>query len=146
MAKTKMATTSKILTFITSIIFILCVVVGFVGTFMSTDTKINDVAVFVTTISISGGVYGSSMKHYLNKSKSENVIKEQLKAYREIMRIRLIYNENMMKLKNKYEMSNEDISEIESESPIDEVSDDLIEGINETIASDFNETKSIEIE
>lgn len=146
MSKIKAPTTSKILAYITSMIFIATVVVGYIGTFMSTDSTITDVAVFVTSISISGGVYGSSMKYYFNKAKSENVIKEQLRAYKEIMKIRLSYNESMMKLKREYDMSNEDISEIESESPIDDVSEDLIVGINETISSDFNETKSIDVE
>lgn len=146
MSKIKAPTTSKILAYITSAIFIATVVVGYIGTFMSTDSTITDVAVFVTSISISGGVYGSSMKYYFNKAKSENVIKEQLRAYKEIMKIRLNYNESMMKLKREYDMSDEDVSEIESESPIDDVSEDLIVGINETISSDFNETKSIDIE
>lgn len=146
MSKIKAPSTSKILAYITSIIFIACVVVGYIGTFMSTESTITDVAVFVTSISISGGVYGSSMKYYFNKAKSENVIKEQLRAYKEIMKMRLNYNESMMKLKREYDMSNEDISEIESESPIDDVSEDLIDGINETISTDFNETKSIDVD
>ena len=137
----KQVTTSKRLAYVTSIIFIFCVVMGFIGTFMSGSASINDVAVFVISISTSGGIYGACMKYYFNKAKSENVIKEQLVAYKEISKIRLDYNEKMMKLKKKYEMTNDDIREIEDDSPIDDVCESLINGVNETLNTDFNEAK-----
>ena len=43
------------------------------------------------------------------------------------MDIRLKYNEEMMKLKKEYEMTSEDVSDIESDSNMTEITDNILD-------------------
>lgn len=91
-----------------------------------------DIAFYVTAVTVIGGILGSSLVQYYKKSSAENIKKIQTSLYRDTTKIRLRYNEEMMKLKLKYEMSDDDVSEFESRTQIDEISDNVLdEGISE---------------
>ena len=51
------------------------------------------------------------------------------------MKIRLKYNEEMMKLKKQYEMTSDDVADIESDSNMTEVTD----GILDSAISELND-------
>lgn len=135
---------SKVLVFMSILVFIVFTIVGFVGTFMSMSTQkqVVDVAVFVTAITISGTSFTYAVKNYYKKSGSENLVKIQATTYKQIMDIRLNYNEKMLQLKQKYNVSNEEISDIENESPIDDISENLLMGINNSMESKLNDINS----
>ncbi len=49
-----------------------------------------------------------------------------MNLYKESMKIRLDYNEKMMKLKKQYSMTDSDVYDIENQSNMDEVSDNIL--------------------
>ena len=87
---------------------------------------VSDIAFYVTAITVIGGILGSALVQYYKKSSAENIKKIQTSLYRDTTKIRLHYNEEMMKLKLKYEMSDKDVSEFEDQTQIDEISDNVL--------------------
>ena len=61
-----------------------------------------DTAIFATALTVSGGIFGATLKHYLNKSQAENVYKLKLGLYKDASREHYKYNERMLELKHKY--------------------------------------------
>lgn len=115
---------SKIIIIIMLIIFVytLYQVVHFQ---FNTDSFV-DTAVFCTSLTVVGGILGTAIIQYFKKSATENIPKIQTSLYKDTMDIRLEYNEKMMELKHKYNMTNDDIYEIENQSQIDEISDNVL--------------------
>lgn len=139
--KLKYPNMSKLLIALSQLVFISFTIIGFIGTFKSTSDSITDTTVFVTAITISGCAFTLANKHYYKKAQAENLVKIQATTYKQIMDIRLNYNEKMLQLKQKYNVSNEEIQEIESESPIDDISEETLNGINGTIANELYSVK-----
>ena len=79
----------------------------------NTDSFV-DTAVFCTSLTVVGGILGTAIIQYFKKSATENIPKIQTSLYKDTMDIRLEYNEKMMELKHKYNMTNDDIYEIEN--------------------------------
>ena len=72
-------------------------------------TSVYDTTVYVTAITISGGIFGVCLKAYMSKSKAENIYKVQKTMYEDIMGIKLRYNEQMMKLIKEYQITQDEI-------------------------------------
>lgn len=101
---------SKILIIITSILFVVCLVVGFKGV----KNNVLDTAVYVTAISVSGGICGTSILYYFKKAQAENTMKLRIAIYQAVAKERLKFNESMMILMNEYNMSEDDVYHMES--------------------------------
>lgn len=120
---------SKILPIISLVLF--CAVLVKV---MNVDyTNYFDTAVYVSAITVSGGIFGMIVKSYNAKSKAENVSKIQLAMYHDTMKTRLWYNEQMALIKQQYGMTDNDMSEIEADSPIDDISEEQINEMKQTL-------------
>ena len=129
---------SKLLTIGSLVLFIWSLTQGF-----STDfTQVYDTTVYVTAITISGGIFGVCLKSYMSKSKAENIYKVQRVMYEDIMNIKLSYNEKMMQLNQKYNMTQEDIDVIDSISPINDGVDSILNDMKENIDNHLYDTKS----
>lgn len=85
-----------------------------------------DTASDCAALTVVGGILGTAIIQYFKKSATENIPKIQTSLYKDTMDIRLEYNEKMMELKHKYKMTNDDIYEIENQSQIDEISDNVL--------------------
>lgn len=86
-----------------------------------------DSSIAMTTIGITGSVFGSSIIFYLRKAQTENSYKIRLSLYQEATKQRLFYNSNMMKLRKKYELDDYLVQEIENQNNL---MDDAFENLN----------------
>lgn len=129
---------SKLLTLGSLTLFIWALFQGFTTDF----TQVYDTTVYVTAITISGGIFGVCLKSYMSKSKAENIYKVQRVMYEDIMNIKLSYNENMMKLNHQYNMTQDDLNLIDNVSPIDEGVDNILSDMRENINNHLYDTKT----
>lgn len=125
--------TSKIIMWLFICLFIYVIISGVNYDFSS--TTVVDTAIFCACIASVGGILGAIITKYYNNSNAENIPKIQLNLYKQSMDIRLKYNEKMMILKNKYEMTFDDVADIESDSNMTEVTD----GILDSAISELND-------
>ena len=116
--------TSKIIMWIFIILFIYVIISGINYDFSSVTYM--DTAIFCACIASVGGIVGAIVTKYYNNSNAENIPRIQLDLYYKSMKIRLDYNENMMKLKKHYEMTSDDINGIEAEFNMSEVTDNIL--------------------
>ena len=129
---------SKILTLGSFALFIWALFQGFTTDF----TMIYDTTVYVTAITISGGIFGVCLKAYMSKSKAENIYKVQRAMYEDIMNIKLQYNENMMKLTKQYNLTQDDVDISDINSPINEGVEDILNDMRENINNHLYDTKT----
>lgn len=134
--KFKKPRTSKIIMWLFIVLFVYVIVRGVNYDF--TNITYMDTAIFCACIASVGGIVGAIITKYYNNSNAENIPKIQLGLYEKSMKIRLKYNEEMMKLKKQYEMTSDDVNEIESDSNMDEVTN----GILDTAISELDEKAS----
>ena len=120
---------SKLLPIVTCIIFVFCLYKGFTADF----STVLDASFFVTAITLSGGIFGSAIVWYMKKSQSENTVKLKTELYKVASQERLHYNEQMIILKNKYMLSDEEMMEIENDSPMDDFETNALSDIEATI-------------
>ena len=120
---------SKLLPLIAVILFCVCLFMGFTADY----STIVDVSFYVTAITISGSIVAGTFIFYYRKSQQENCVKLKSQMYRIASEERLRYNEQMMILKHKYSLTDGDVSEIESDSPMDDFEQQALDSINETI-------------
>lgn len=125
MKKEKKLQYSKLLPVISIAIFIACLYKGYTADF---STMI-DASFYVTAISLSGGIVGTVFIWYMKKAQSENVVKLKTELYRVASQERLNYNEQMILLKSKYMLSDEELMEIESDSPMDDFESNALSDI-----------------
>lgn len=128
---------SKLLTIGSLCLFVWSLLQGFTTDF----TQVYDTTVYVTAITISGGIFGVCLKSYMSKSKAENIYKVQRAMYEDIMNIKLSYNENMMKLIQQYHLTQEDIDMNDTISPINDGVDDVLNDMKENINNHLYDTK-----
>lgn len=129
---------SKFLTFSSLLLFIWSLLQGF-----STDfTQVYDTTVYVTAITISGGIFGVCLKSYMGKSKAENIYKIQKTIYEEIMNVKLQYNEAMMKLIQTYHLTQDDVNMFDSDSPINDGVNDILNDMRENVNNHLYDVKS----
>lgn len=139
---------SKILATSSLLIFLITLFssIGFVVYLMLfAEVTLIDTAIFATALTITGGIYGMTARHYYNKAGLENCSNIRKGVYAEILKNRLEYNKEMIKLKNKYELSDDDISEIELDNPFVSMSDEALGRINNKI-DESDETNSTDVE
>ena len=129
---------SKIITIFSALLFIWCLLEGFKADF----SQILDTAVYVTSITVSGGIFGLCLKSYMSKAKAENIYKVQHGMYKDIMDIKLKYNEEMMKLTQQYNMTQDDVDMMDSNSPINDGVYDVLSDMKENINNHLYDTKS----
>lgn len=129
---------SKILTILSFIMFVWTLYSGFSASF----NQLYDISVYVTAITVSGGIFGVCLKSYMSKSKAENIYKVQKTMYEDIMDIKLYYNEEMMKLIQKYNLNQEDINMADNTSYIDNGIDNIVGDMQESINNHLYDTKT----
>lgn len=129
---------SKILTILSAVLFIWCLSEGFNTHF----GELYDTTVYVTSITVSGGIFGLCLKSYMSKAKAENIYKVQHGMYEDIMDIKLKYNERMMQLTQQYQMTQSDVDMVDIDSPITEGTNDIINDMRESLSNHLYDTKS----
>ena len=132
---------SKILPLITFALFCGCVIKCF-----SVDiSTAYDLSVYATIITSSGALCLTSVVWYLKNSQAEKVARIKSETYKVISEERFKYNEKMLELKQKYKYTEEEIWNIENNSPLDELEQDALNSLNSSIDSAMEEaTTSIE--
>lgn len=105
-------------------------------------TSVYDTTVYVTAITISGGIFGVCLKAYMSKSKAENIYKVQKTMYEDIMDIKLKYNQQMMKLIQEYQISQDEIDMNDISNPISEGVDSIISDMKENVNNHLYDTKT----
>lgn len=128
---------SKILTILSVILFIWCLFEGFNTHF----GEIYDTTVYVTSITVSGGIFGLCLKSYMSKAKAENIYKVQHGMYEDIMNIKLKYNERMMQLTQEYQMTQSDVDMMDVDSPINDGVNDIMNDMRENVNNHLYDTK-----
>ena len=105
-------------------------------------TSVYDTTVYVTAITISGGIFGVCLKSYMSKSKAENIYKVQKTMYEDIMGIKLRYNEQMMKLIKEYQVTQDEIDINDMSNPISEGVESVISDMKENVNNHLYDTKT----
>ena len=132
MKEEKKLTYSKLIVLITAIIFIVCLLLSFYAFLTSTVDNAIDTTVLVTSITVSGGIFGSNLCWYSKKAAGENNYKLRMALYKDSTETRLKYNEEMMKIMKKYDISEEDIEKINDSTDIDDMMDNAL---NDTVSN-----------
>ena len=105
-------------------------------------TSVYDTTVYVTAITISGGIFGVCLKAYMSKSKAENIYKVQKTMYEDIMGIKLKYNEQMMQLIKEYQITQDEIDINDMSNPITEGVESIISDMKENVNNHLYDTKT----
>lgn len=129
---------SKLLTIGSLILFIWTLFRGFYTDY----TQMFDTTVYVTAITISGGIFGVCLKAYMSKAKAENIYKVQKTMYEDIMKTKISYNEQMMQLINKYNVTQDEIDMVDLTNPINEGLDGIVGDMKENINNHLYDTKT----
>lgn len=116
--------TSKLIMWIFIILFLYVIYEGVNYDFSSVTYM--DTAIFCACIASAGGILGAIITKYLNNSNCENIPRIQMNLYKQSMKLRLEYNEEMMKLKQKYSITDDEVCEIESGSHMGEITDSIL--------------------
>ena len=127
--KEKKITWSKLMLVCTGLIFIICILFVF---YMYITGKIDssyDTTVIATCITVTGTIFGSNLCWYSKKAASENHYKLRMSLYNDATKVRLQFNEEMMKLKKEYDMTDEDVAEIDASGDIDDMMDSAIQDV-----------------
>jgi membrane protein insertase Oxa1/YidC/SpoIIIJ len=128
---------SKILTILSVVLFIWCLLEGFNTHF----GEVYDTTVYVTSITVSGSIFGLCLKSYMSKAKAENIYKVQHGMYEDIMNIKLKYNERMMQLTQEYQMTQSDVDMVDMDSPINDGVNDIMNDMRENVNNHLYDTK-----
>lgn len=125
----KKFTYSKIQVLITGLIFITCISFAAYLYISGKITDAFDTTAIVTMITVSGAIFGSNLCWYSKKAASENHYKLRMSLFVDSAKVRLDYNENMMKLMKKYNMTQEDINIINESGDLDEMMDSSLQDV-----------------
>ena len=138
--KEKRFTTSKVWLFITGLLFVLIILAVF--HLMTTSDTILDTSIYVTAITVSGGIFGSNLCWYSKKAGSENQYKLRISMYEIAEDKRLYYNEEMLKLREKYGVSQEELNQIDYDGDMDDFSSDELSGAKNKLDQFRDETET----
>ena len=122
---------SKILATFSMLLFLCTLIYGYVvmtHLIMNESATIFDLTFFVSAITITGGVFMTTAKHYYSKSGLQNTTYIRNGVYEQILKVRLQFIEENLKLQKKYNVSQDEINEIEMESPFVEISESFLGG------------------
>ena len=135
----KKFTYSKIQVLITGIIFLSSVLFVAYLYISGKITDAFDTTAIVTIITVSGAIFGSNLCWYSKKAASENQYKLRMSLFADSARVRLDYNEKMMLLMKKYNMTQEDIDRINESGN----SDDFMESSIQDVVTGLDAAKDI---
>lgn len=134
---------SKIITLLTFILFCWCIAKCF---FVDISTAY-DLSLYAAIITSSGAICLTSIVWYLKNSQAEKVARIKANTYRIISQERFEYNKKMLELKFMYNYTDEEIFEIENDSPLDELEQDALNSLNSSVDCAMDEaTASIEVQ
>lgn len=132
---------SKILPLITFILFCGCII----KCFLIDISNAYDLSLYVAIITSSGTVCLTSVVWYLKNSQAEKVARIKAETYKIISEERFNYNARMLELKSKHKFAEEEIWDIENNSPLDELEQSALDSLNSSIDIAMEEaTSSIE--
>lgn len=129
---------SKIITLLTFILFCGCII----KCFLTDISGVYDLSVYVTIITSSGALCLTSIVWYLKNSQAEKVARIKADTYKIISKERYEYNKKMLKLKSQYRYTEEEICDIENNSPLDELEYDALSSMNASIDLAMDEAAS----
>ena len=135
----KKFTYSKIQVFITGVIFLSSILFVAYLYISGKITDAFDTTAIVTMITVSGAIFGSNLCWYSKKAASENQYKLRMSLFADSARVRLDYNEKMMLLMKKYNMTQEDIDRINESGN----SDDFMESSIQDVVTGLDVAKDI---
>ena len=135
----KKFTYSKIQVLITGIIFLSSVLFVAYLYISGKITDAFDTTAIVTIITVSGAIFGSNLCWYSKKAASENQYKLRMSLFADSAKVRLDYNEKMMLLMKKYNMTQEDIDRINESGD----SDDFMESSIQDVVTGLDVAKDI---
>ena len=135
----KKFTYSKIQVLITGIIFLSSVLFVAYLYISGKITDAFDTTAIVTIITVSGAIFGSNLCWYSKKAASENQYKLRMSLFADSAKVRLDYNEKMMILMKKYNMSQEDVNRINESGD----SDDFMESSIQDVVTGLDTAKDI---
>ena len=135
----KKFTYSKIQVFITGVIFLSSILFVAYLYISGKITDAFDTTAIVTIITVSGAIFGSNLCWYSKKAASENQYKLRMSLFADSARVRLDYNEKMMLLMKKYNMTQEDIDRINESGD----SDDFMESSIQDVVTGLDAAKDI---
>ena len=138
MKKNKKIQYSKIVTLLTFILFCGCIVKCFS---MDISTAY-DLTLYVAIITTSGTLCLTSVVWYLKNSQAEKVARIKANTYKIISKERFEYNKKMLRLQSMYKCTNEDVWDIENNSPLDELEDDALNSMNASVDASMEEAVS----
>ena len=122
---------SKLIAIASLLLFVCTLVIGYISMLyliITQQENIYDLAFFATACTITGSIYMTTTKHYYSKSGLQNVTYIRNDVYEKILNVRLKFIEENIKLQKKYNVSQEDIDEIEINSPFVEISESFLSG------------------
>lgn len=125
---------SKLICVVTFLLFALTLLMIFV---FKVDTVI-DASVYVAAITVTGSIFGSNLCWYSKKASAENQYKLRMSMFIDSARVRLYYNEEMMKKKKIYGMNDEDIIDIDNSGDMDEMMNESISHVKDKLDSDLD--------
>ena len=102
-----------------------------------------DLSVHAAIITSSGAICLTSVVWYLKNSQAEKVARIKADTYRIISEERFKYNEKMLALKSKYQYSEDEIFEIENDSPLDELEQDALNSMNASVDSAMEDASAL---
>lgn len=102
-------------------------------------TSFVDVTIYASALTITGGIMGTSVLWYMKKTQAEHITSTQSDMYENVMRMRLEYNKEMMKLKKQYKMEDIEVEQIEMESPMDDFSESVMSNMEANVSQHMNE-------
>jgi hypothetical protein len=133
---------SKLQVVITASIFIICVLFV-MYLYLSNDIHtVADTAAIVSLVTVSGAIFGSNLCWYSKKAASENQYKLRMNLYNDSTKIRLEYNEAMMKLIKEYKLTPEDIEYINDTGDIDNMMDGALDDVVNNLDSSRDDADS----
>ena len=132
--KNKKFSFTKLLVTAVAVIFVVTLIVCL----RATPTDYEQASLYAVALTATGSILLTTLIFYSKKSQAENLQKIKAGYYEQTLEYRLKYNKEMLKLRRKYGVDEEIITEIEDESDFDDVSNDAFyEGadrIEETIS------------
>lgn len=100
---------------------------------------------YIAIITSSGTLCLTAVVWYLKNSQAEKVARIKADTYRIASEERYKYNEKMLKLKSEYNYTDEEIYDVENDSPLDEFEQDALGSMVTSIDNAMDEaTESIE--
>lgn len=129
---------SKIITLLTFILFLGCII----RCFTIDISSVYDLSLYITIITSTGTVCLTTGVWYMKNSQAEKVARTKADTYRIISEERFKYNKRMLELKAKYRYTDEEIFEIENDSPLDELEQDALDSLNSSIDSAMEDATS----